>query len=367
MTPRVIAILLFVLLLAACAHLPPEAAAESSTALAPMEPAALRPLVRERRLVVMLVDNAGSETTDVLVPHGILRRSNAVDVLIVAAEDGPVELMPALTIMPDMTIAEFEEAYPHGADAVTVPAFHSRGTEATSAFLLNQAAQGAMIVSICEGSEPVARAGLFDGRSATTHWFARNRMLRRYPDAHWVENVRYVVDGQVMSSSGVSASVPVTLALLEILAGSESARATADNLGLEEWSSEHDSSRFTLDSGSIAVVLGNMVTFWRRERLYVDVEDGLDGLALALQSDAWSRTYRSRLVARNPGGTAKSIEGVRYLTETDRSSKHVLTPASGGPFAVLDTTLGAISERYGEPTASLVALQLEYTWPEDPK
>lgn len=97
------------------------------------------------------------------------------------------------------------------------------------------------------------------------------------------------------------------------------------------------------------------------------MEEGLDGLALALQSDAWSRTYRSRLVARNPGGTAKSIEGVRYLTETDRSSKHVLTPASGGPFAVLDTTLGAISERYGEPTASLVALQLEYTWPEDPK
>ena len=366
MTSRVFGILLFVLLAGACAHVSPEAAAESSSALAATEPAALRPLVRERRLVVMLVDNVGSETTDVLVPHGILKRSNAVDVLIVATEDGPVELMPALTIMPDMTVSEFEEEYPHGADAVAVPAFHSRGTEATSDFLLKQAEQGAMIVSICEGSEPVARAGLFDGRSATTHWFARNRMLRRYPDARWVENVRYVVDGQVMSSSGVSASVPVTLALLEILAGPESARVTADNLGVVEWSSEHDSSRFDLDVRAVASALGNVARFWERERLYIDVTDGMDGIALALQSDAWSRTYRSRLIARNPSGAAISTEGVRFLTEKDLSSTSVLTPVAGGPIEVLDTTLGAISERYGETTARLVALQLEYAWPADP-
>ena len=370
MTPGIIArLFLFVclflfLLVGACALASPgKEAAERTTSRPITDPPALRPLSTERRLVVMLVDNAGSETTDVLVPHGILERSGSVDILIVAAEEGPIELMPALRILPDMTVSEFERAHPQGADAIAVPAFHSQGTEATSAFLRRQAALGAMIVSICEGSEPVARAGLFDGRAATTHWFAQGRMMRRYPEADWVRNARYVIDGPVMSSSGVSASVPVTLALLEILTGQENARTTAEALGLDGWTPEHDSSRFSFNAGTIGLVVANVVRNPRRERLYVDVADGFDGVALALQADAWSRTYRSRLSARNPQGIAVSEEGVHFLTETEGASDIVLSPESGPPFAVLDATLRAISHRYGVRTAELVALQLEYDWP----
>lgn len=68
-----------------------------------------------------------------------------------------------------MTIANFETTWPEGADVVIAPAFHSGGTEVTSAFLRRQAAQGSFIVSICEGAEAVAKAGFFEGRTATTH------------------------------------------------------------------------------------------------------------------------------------------------------------------------------------------------------
>lgn len=331
------------------------------------DPVQLRPAEGARRLVVLLADNSGTETTDLLVPHGILQRSGAVDVLIVATDDGPVDLMPALTIMPDMTVAEFEAAQPRGADAVIVPAFHSRGTKATTAFIRSQAALGALVVSICEGSEPVARAGLFDGRTATTHWFAQDRMTRRYPEATWVENTRYVVDGPVMSSSGVSASVPVTLKLLEILAGDRTARATAAGLGLHDWSAEHDSSRFSLDFGKVRLATGNRLGFWRHEVLVAPVVDGLDGIVLALQADAWSRTYRSRLIAQNPAGRVVSAESVIFVTETETETETradaTVTPSAGPPFAALDANLAAISERYGVRTAEFVAAQLEYAWP----
>lgn len=326
------------------------------------DPVQLRPAEAERRLVVLLADNSGTETTDLLVPHGILQRSGTVDVLIVATDDGPVNLMPALTIMPDMTVAEFETTHPRGADAVIVPAFHSRGTAVTTAFIRAQAAQGALIVSICEGSEPVARAGLFDGRAATTHWFAQDRMNRRYPEATWVENTRYVIDGPVMSSSGVSASVPVTLQLLEILAGEATARATAAGLGLDGWSAEHDSSRFSLDLRKVRLAAGNLLGFWRHEVLTAPVVDGFDGVAFALQADAWSRTYRSRLVAQNPEGRAVSGDGVILVTETAARADATVTPSDGAPFAALDANLAAISERYGDRTAEFVASQLEYSW-----
>ncbi|TFL16669.1 thiamine biosynthesis protein ThiJ [Jannaschia formosa] len=327
------------------------------------EPPRLRAPEGERRLVVLLADNAGTETTDLLVPHGILKRSGAVDVLIVATEDGPVELMPALTVLPDMTVSEFEDAHPDGADAVVVPAFHSRGTKATTAFIREQAARGAMVVSICEGSEPVARARLFDGRAATTHWFAQNRMARRHPEATWVRNARYVIDGPVMASSGVSASVRVMLGLLEILAGGTVTRDTAAGLGLEAWGAEHDSSRFSLDAGKIGLAAGNVLGEWRHGVLEAPVSDGFDGVTFALRADAWSRTYRSRLIAGNPAGRAISAEGVTFLTEADRGGDARIAPSAGAPLAALDANLDAIAGRYGRRTAAFVAAQLEYVWP----
>jgi transcriptional regulator GlxA family with amidase domain len=322
----------------------------------------IRAALGARRLVVLLADNSGTETTDLLVPHGILQRSGAVDVLIVATAAGPVRLMPALTVMPDMTVTEFEAGHPHGADAVIVPAFRSRGTEATTAFIRDQAALGALIVSICEGSEPVARAGLFDGRVATTHWFARGRMTRRHPEATWVEHRRYVVDGPVMSSSGVSASVPATLKLLEILSGEGTARATAATLGLDDWSAEHDSSPFSLDFGKVRLAAGNLLRFWRHEVRVAPIGDGFDGIALALQADAWSRTYRSRLVVQNPGGRVVSGEGVVFVARPEPFAAATILPFEGPPFAALDASLRAISDRYGARTAEFVAAQLEYAW-----
>lgn len=327
-----------------------------------VDPPVLRAPSADRRLVIVLADNAGTETTDLLVPHGILRRSGAVDVVIVATGPGPVRLMPALTVVADMTVAEFARAHPGGADAVVVPALHSRGTEATAAFLAQQAALGALVVAICEGAEVVARAGLLDGRTATTHWFAQRRVQRRHPAVHWVDDIRYVVDGPVISSSGVSASVPVTLALLELLAGHGTARRTAAMLGLADWTADHDSAPFALDAAMLATTIGNGLRFWRHERLSATVADGFDGVAFALQADAWSRTYRSRLQAHGEGGSVTSAEGVVYLTEPAVETGPSLAAASGPPLAVLEASLAAIADRYDPRTAVLVAKQLEYPW-----
>jgi hypothetical protein len=163
----------------------------------------------------------------------------------------------------------------------------------------------------------------------------------------------------------------VTLKLLEVLAGEATARATAAGLGLDDWSAEHDSSRFSLDAGKVRLAAGNLLWFWRHEVLVAPVADGFDGVALALQADAWSRTYRSRLVAQNASGRVVSGEGVTFVTETETETetetgaraRATVTPSEGAPFVALDASLAAISERYGKRTAEFVAIQLEYAWP----
>lgn len=62
---------------------------------------ALQPPKRARPLVAIVGINDATETTDYLVPYGILRRAGVADVMLLAMEPGPVRLYPALTVQPD--------------------------------------------------------------------------------------------------------------------------------------------------------------------------------------------------------------------------------------------------------------------------
>ena len=74
---------------------------------------------RARHLVVVLADNEGTETTDFVIPYGVLKESGAVDVFIVSTGPRTVMLNPALLVRADMTLAQFDTATPAGADVAT--------------------------------------------------------------------------------------------------------------------------------------------------------------------------------------------------------------------------------------------------------
>ena len=78
-------------------------------------------------------------------------------------------------------------------------------------------AEGTLLISVCTGAFVLAEAGLLRGKSATTHWSAREE-LRAYPDVTVVER-RYVDEGDVVTSAGISAGIDVALHLVERLSG----------------------------------------------------------------------------------------------------------------------------------------------------
>ncbi|MPV71341.1 DJ-1/PfpI family protein [Burkholderia sp. BE17] len=316
---------------------------------------------RRRPLVAIVADNAGTETTDFIVPYAILKTSGAADVVAVSADEGAVELMPALRMLADTTFDRFDATVPSGADVVIVPALHRADRPAVLAWLRRQAANGATMVAICDGAEVLANAGLLRHRTATSHWYSRDRLRRRFADTTWIDDRRYVMDGTVMTTTGVSASIPASLALVSALGGPAAARETARNLGAQAWNDVHDGSRFVLTARAVATALLNRVAFWRHETFDLPVGNGFDELSVALTADAWARTWRSDVVATADARVIESKHGLRLLTQPANVRHERMTiPDDRRGEAVLPGVLADIAARYGHATSGWVALQLEY-------
>jgi transcriptional regulator GlxA family with amidase domain len=88
------------------------------------------------------------------------------------------------------------------------------------------------VTSVCTGAFLLARAGLLDGRRATTHWDACDALARRYPDVNVDSEPIFVRDGNVYTSAGVTAGIDLALALVEEDHGPRASLAVARQLVL---------------------------------------------------------------------------------------------------------------------------------------
>ena len=329
---------------------------------------ALKPPKRQRPLIAIIGINDATEVTDYLMPYGILRRADVADVVLLATEPGPVKLYPALKVEPQATVAEFDAQHPEGADYVIVPAMSRDDDPAVLEWLKSQAAKGAMIIGVCAGAKVVGEAGLLDGKRATTHWYFVKELRDKHPAIHYVADRRLVVDQGVATTTGITASMPMSLTLIEAIAGRDKAEAVGRDIGLTHWDARHDSDAFQFTRPFALTAIGNTVAFWNREQLGIELTPGVDEVSLALVADAWSRTYRSRAVTfSRTDGAQQTRNGIRIVPDQVAASwpaEHLL-PAIGDrqPARALDEALHGIAARYGMRTADFVAMQLEYPRP----
>jgi putative intracellular protease/amidase len=331
---------------------------------------ALKPPKRSRPLIAIVGINDATETTDYLMPTGILRRANIADVVMLSTKPGPVNLYPALAVEADTTIEAFDARHPEGPDYVIIPAMSRDDDPAVMVWLRKQARGGAVIIAICAGAKVASAAGLLNERRATTHWYYLKDLLKSGSSIHYTADRRIVVDRGIATTTGVTASMPMMLILIEAIAGRDKAEAVAENLGLGRFDARHDSSAFRLSRSFAMTVLGNRLAVWSHDSLGIALAPGLDEVSLALVADAWSRTYRSRVeLLATSMGAATSRNGVRLVPDrvtaawSDERLLH--DELSKKPADALNSALQDIRTRYGQATAHIVAMQLEYPQRED--
>lgn len=325
---------------------------------------------RARPIIAIVAENSGTELTDFVIPYGVLAQSGVGETIAVATRSGAIVMRPALRIQPQATVTEFDARFPQGADYVIVPAVVKRADPVLLAWIAAQGAKGSTVVSICDGALVVANAGLMKGHRATAHWATRALREETYPEITWVDNVRYVADGKIVSSAGISAAIPTSIALVEAIAGRDRATALANELGVLDWSTAHNSDIFRPRLG-VNLMAYARTTYTNRllhstQSVGVPVAPGVDEIALALTADAYSRTGRSQAYALSVSAApVMTRHGLTLLPDRiigeAKPVDHSLPGFDSTPSAlVLDQALAGIAKRFGRSTAYGVALGLEY-------
>ena len=94
-------------------------------------------------------------------------------------------------------------------------------------FLRRSAAKAERVMSVCAGSALLAKAGLLDGKRATSNKMFFSLATTQSDRVDWVEAARWVVDGRFVTSSGVSAGTDMALAVIADLFGNDAAERVA--------------------------------------------------------------------------------------------------------------------------------------------
>jgi transcriptional regulator GlxA family with amidase domain len=107
------------------------------------------------------------------------------------------------------------------------------GDEAMLGFLRRRAPPARIVCSVCTGAALLARAGLLDGKRATSNKAVFPWVVSQGPAVAWVPEARWVEDGKMWTSSGVSAGIDMALTIVGRLHGAETAEKIATGMEYE--------------------------------------------------------------------------------------------------------------------------------------
>jgi transcriptional regulator GlxA family with amidase domain len=287
-------------------------------------PARPRPHDPDKPTAVVVVGTNGGEVSDVLAPFEVLATTDAFNVYTVAPERRPLPLTGGLQLVPDLTFADLDTRLGGAADVVVIPALPDAGAPSTAPvtdWLREQAAGGALMVSVCAGARVLASAGLLDGRDATSHWARLNELERDYPDVNWVRGTRYVDQGDVITTAGLLSSIDGTLRVVERLVSPDAARRTADAVGWRYYSPGSPAAIPALRLGPDAVIFP-LNAAYRRTRVGVMLTDGVGEMELASVFDTHSgQSYATRTIAVAASSDAvTSRHGLVFVPTSDLHS-----------------------------------------------
>ncbi len=171
-----------------------------------------------RRVVIVGFDRA--QVLDVAGPAEVFSLATRVagaqyEVTFAAPAAGPLTTTGPLRLVADMPLADctgpIDTLVVAGGDGVVA----AEQDQVLIDWLRDAAARSRRVASVCTGAFLLARAGLLDGRRATTHWAGCAALAQRYPGTQVEPDPIFVRDGNVWTAAGVTAGMDLALALVE--------------------------------------------------------------------------------------------------------------------------------------------------------
>jgi transcriptional regulator GlxA family with amidase domain len=134
----------------------------------------------------------------------------------------PIVATGGMKIIPDYAFANAPQP-----KVVVIPA-QGGADDATFAWLRKVAPVADVTMSVCTGAFVLARAGLLEGRSATTHHDFYDQFEKRFPKVRLERGLRFVEGERISSAGGLTSGIDLALRVVDRYFGREVAQRTAD-------------------------------------------------------------------------------------------------------------------------------------------
>jgi transcriptional regulator GlxA family with amidase domain len=274
--------------------------------------------VPEGRLVVAVVLGAsGSVITDALGPYEVFARSPRFFAYTVSASRPTAMLSGGLAVVPDYSLDDVDAGVAPEPDVVVVPAVvapNGRKEAPLREWLTRRVDRGAQVLGVCNGGRLLAATGLLDGRRATAHWSAIRGLERSRPQVDWVRGQRYVQDGSLTTTAGVTSGVFGALRLVEQLAGTGEAQRVGQELAYPGWSlhgpTEIRAQRWA--PRDLAYLLAAAFP-WLRPTVGVGLVEGVGELEVAAPFEVYASSFAAHTVPIAAEATVATRHGLRLV------------------------------------------------------
>jgi transcriptional regulator GlxA family with amidase domain len=151
------------------------------------------------------------------------------NVILVAENKGPVVTQGGMKVLPDYDFNDCPVL-----DILVVPGGWGTRKEMENELLLkwiaDRSRQVETLTSVCTGALLLGKAGLLDGKRATTHWRSLDWMQELFPKTTVEKQLHFVEDGTLITSAGISAGIDMSLKVVSRYFGEAIARATAKHM-----------------------------------------------------------------------------------------------------------------------------------------
>lgn len=313
-----------------------------------------------RLVVAVVLGRSGTDAADALAPYDVFARSDRFSVYTVAHSTAPVRLERGLTVRPTYSFGDVASGKAAQPDLLVIPAVNdpARTIEADlRSWVAEQAAGGTRILGVCAGARVLADAGVLDGHRATSHWSRIPELEKTRPQVHWVTQERYVDDGRITTTAGVTSGIPGALHVMAQLVGTAEASRIGQQVKYPSWSINEGAAipaqRFQISDAPLAL---NIALPWFKPSLALALTNGVNEIDVAAPVEVYSYSSAAHIVPVGSDVSITTAHGLVLGTTPDGSASPDRTIHPGGfPAAFAD-----LASRTDDVQVRSTAKMLEY-------
>jgi putative intracellular protease/amidase len=258
----------------------------------------------EKKTVVIMADNDGTEMFDLLAPYYLFNASGRANVFVVSGKKAPILLVNSLFILPHYSFSELDSLH-IVPDVIVIPnmTVHLKTPPKASnvAFIRSHYSDSTIILSVCDGSATAAATGIYDGKPLTTHATDFNTLKDQFPKPAWVRGVSVTQSGNLYSTAGVSNAVEGSLAVIKRLFGTNTMQSVLRHIKYPHGDIKVDHKSEVVDAGKIARIVSKIL-FRKNSRIGVLLTDSVNEFELASILDTYVRSFPKSINSFSAGG-----------------------------------------------------------------